>query len=312
LGGDLIVIRTQLNGIFLSYYFNGVKKREIASIAQGDTVVHLYANKLKAINIFIPTRDEQQKIADCLTSLDELIDAENKKLEALKAHKKGLMQKLFPAEGKVNPQVRLGVCTDDWAIRKLDDLGIATGGTAIESEFVADGKYRVISIGSYSENSIYTDQNIRANLSSKTQNRILNKGDLAMILNDKTSKGNIIGRVLLIDEDDAYVYNQRTQRIQPHHAEYDSDFLYHLFNAPEVRAKIVKQAQGNTQIYVNWSAIRELAYRVPSRPEQTLIGVFFRNLDDKITAQSEKIQALKLHKKGLMQGLFPSTQEVTK
>ena len=99
LGGDLIIIRTQVNGIFLSYYLNGAKKYEIANIAQGDTVVHLYANKLMRVKIGLPQSTEQQKIADCLSSLDDLITAEEKKLEALKSHKKGLMQKLFPAEG---------------------------------------------------------------------------------------------------------------------------------------------------------------------------------------------------------------------
>ena len=79
-----------------------------------------------------------------------------------------------------------------WEQRKLGDFGKATGGTSIESEFSEDGKYKVISIGSYSEDSVYRDQGIRAIESEKTKNRILNEGDLTMILNDKTASGNII------------------------------------------------------------------------------------------------------------------------
>ena len=101
LGGDLNVIRSNHNGIFISYYLNGLKKNDIAKIAQGDTVVHLYPSQLEQIEIIIPKAVEQQKIADCLSSIDELIAAQTQKLDALKAHKKGLMQQLFPSLDEV-------------------------------------------------------------------------------------------------------------------------------------------------------------------------------------------------------------------
>ncbi|WP_160808744.1 restriction endonuclease subunit S [Nitrosomonas sp. HPC101] len=97
LGGDLNIIRSNLNGVFLSYYLNNAKKKEIARLAQGISVVHLYSSQLQRLNINVPGLPEQQKIADCLTSIDELVTAQTQKLDALKAHKKGLMQQLFPA-----------------------------------------------------------------------------------------------------------------------------------------------------------------------------------------------------------------------
>ena len=98
LGGDLNVIRSEQNGIFLSYYLNGALKYEIAKVAQGDTVVHLYKHNLENLDLALPPLlEEQQKIADCLSSVDELITAQAQKIENLKAHKKGLMQQLFPA-----------------------------------------------------------------------------------------------------------------------------------------------------------------------------------------------------------------------
>lgn len=96
LGGDLNIIRTKLNGVFLSYYLNNAKKREIAQMAQGISVVHLYSSQLKSLKIQIPSKLEQQKIASCLASLDELITKQTEKIEQLKQHKKGLMQGLFP------------------------------------------------------------------------------------------------------------------------------------------------------------------------------------------------------------------------
>lgn len=169
-----------------------------------------------------------------------------------------------------------------WEQRKLEDFGKATGGTSIESEFSEDGVYKVISIGSYSENSVYNDQGIRAIKSDKTSNRVLNRNDLTMILNDKTTSGNIIGRVLLIEESGIYVYNQRTERIEINLDEYDPVFLYEMLNAPNIREKIIKQAQGNTQIYVNWTTISLLEYMIPSKEEQVKIGEHLHGISNLI------------------------------
>ena len=207
------------------------------------------------------------------------------------------------------PKLRFPQYTDEWEQRKLKDFGKATGGTSIESEFSDDGKYKVISIGSYSEDSVYRDQGIRAIESEKTKNRVLNEGDLTMILNDKTASGNIIGRVLLIEKSGVYVYNQRTERIEIDHEKFDSLFIYEMLNAPNVRDKIIKQSQGNTQIYVNWPTIAETDYLVPKIEEQRYLGKFFYNLDNLITLHQRKVEDLKKNKKGLLQKMFPKEGE---
>ena len=102
LGGDLNIIRTKMNGVFLSYYMNNAKRTDIAKLAQGISVVHLYSNQLKKLNIYVPELPEQREIADCLSSIDDLITAQAQKVEALKAHKKGLMQQLFPSPDEAN------------------------------------------------------------------------------------------------------------------------------------------------------------------------------------------------------------------
>lgn len=192
-----------------------------------------------------------------------------------------------------------------WEQHKLGEFGKATGGTSIESEFEELGKYKVISIGSYSETSKYTDQGIRANKTHKTESRILNKNDLTMILNDKTASGNIIGRVLLIDADDSYVFNQRTERIEVYENEYLPDFLYQLLNADNVREKIIRASQGNTQIYVNWTSISELSYEIPvSKHEQRKIADLFNQLDHLITLHQREIEKLKNIKKSCLEKMF--------
>lgn len=207
------------------------------------------------------------------------------------------------------PNVRFKGFTENWEQRKLGDFGKATGGTSIESEFSEDGIYKVISIGSYSENSVYNDQGIRAIKSDKTSNRVLNRNDLTMILNDKTTSGNIIGRVLLIEESGIYVYNQRTERIEINLDEYDPVFLYEMLNAPNIREKIIKQAQGNTQIYVNWTAISLLEYMIPSKEEQVKIGEYLHSISNLITLHQQKCDETKELKKYMLQNMFPQKDE---
>jgi type I restriction enzyme S subunit len=99
LGGDLNIFRSPLNGSFLAYYIRGNLQSEVSKVAQGDSVVHLYPAQLERLQLSVPpTVEEQQKIADCLTALDDLIRVHGARVEALKVHKRGLMQQLFPQE----------------------------------------------------------------------------------------------------------------------------------------------------------------------------------------------------------------------
>ena len=189
-------------------------------------------------------------------------------------------------------------------------MGHATGGIPIESEFSKDGVYKVISIGSYSTDNTYHDQGIRAIKSEKTKSRLLNKNDLTMILNDKTTiEKNIIGRTLLIEESGVYVYNQRTERIELDITQFDPSFIYEELNAPHIRQKIIAQSQGNTQVYVNWSSISQLVYSIPSLSEQQKIGSFFRKLDDLLALHQRQTQKLTELKQGLLQNMFPREGE---
>ncbi|WP_419653078.1 restriction endonuclease subunit S [Thiolapillus sp.] len=99
LGGDLNIFYSPMNGMFLAYYIRGNLKFEISKVAQGNSVVHLYTTQLEKLKLAVPPYPkEQQKIAHCLSSLDEVIGLESHKLDTLKNLKKGLMQQLFPQE----------------------------------------------------------------------------------------------------------------------------------------------------------------------------------------------------------------------
>ena len=98
LGGDINIIRTNHDGIFLSYYLNIIAKMKIASLAQGVSVIHLYASQLKSLKIKHPPLQEQQKIAQTLSTADKEIELLKEELEVLKEQKRGLMQRLLTGE----------------------------------------------------------------------------------------------------------------------------------------------------------------------------------------------------------------------
>jgi len=102
LGGDLNVISSPLDGAFLAYFLSGARKRAIAEMAQGNTVVHLYPSQLETLSLSIPSEPEQRKIANCLQAADELILKQSEWIGQLVEHKQGLLQRLFPVIGEVD------------------------------------------------------------------------------------------------------------------------------------------------------------------------------------------------------------------
>jgi type I restriction enzyme S subunit len=95
LGGDINIIRSKEDGVFLAYYLGSAKRKNIARLSQGYSVVHLYSSQLKLLKLFLPSFPEQQKIAEFLTSLDEKISAVASELSHVKTFKKGLLQQMF-------------------------------------------------------------------------------------------------------------------------------------------------------------------------------------------------------------------------
>jgi type I restriction enzyme, S subunit len=98
LGGDITILRScnnNSNNIFYAYYLSNYKKDEIASYAQGSTIVHLYYSHIKDMIIDLPSFQEQEKIANFLSSIDDKIQLVAKQMEQLREWKKGLLQKMF-------------------------------------------------------------------------------------------------------------------------------------------------------------------------------------------------------------------------
>ncbi|MFN6184293.1 MAG: restriction endonuclease subunit S [Burkholderiales bacterium] len=140
-------VQTDLSREYLYYFiFSSQCQSYFLDNAAGSGVLNLNAEIIKTLSIQYPKSSEQQKIADCLSSLDDLISAQAQKIDALKTHKKGLMQQLFPAEGETVPKLRFPEFSWDWIPYKIGDfIESYCGGAALTpSDFSLTPDYEVI------------------------------------------------------------------------------------------------------------------------------------------------------------------------
>jgi len=302
LGGDLNVIRSKLDGPFLTYYLNGPKKRDIAKVAQGDTVVHLYPSQLEQLGIAFPSPAEQQKIAECLTTLDEVIAAQSQKLAALKTHKKGLMQQLFPRAGETLPRLRFPEFHDapEWDQKPLGEVSDVLMCKRIFAEETNPNKgvpfFKIGTLGGVPDAFIsgekFEDYKSRYNFPRKSEVLITCSGT--------------VGKCLPYNGKDAYFQDSNIVWIDNPTLEVSNEFLLMLLydvNWGRLNSTTITRIYGPD--------LRGLAIRFPEdKREQHRIATCLTSLDDLITAQSAKLSALKTHKRGLMQQLFPSPEEV--
>jgi type I restriction enzyme, S subunit len=303
LGGDLNIIRSGQNGIFLSYQFNGALKSEIAKIAQGDTVVHLYPTQMELLDVAIPSAQEQQKIADCLSSIDELIAAEARKLDVLKDHKKGLIQQLFPAEGETAPRLRFLEFKDagEWAIRVLGE---------VMTERNQSPKENVPLFSLTIENGVTpkTERYERSFLVKDEEGayKLMLPDDFAY--NPMNLRFGAIGRHSGTEN----VAVSKYYNIFFCDGTVDSRFCEIYFKSDGMIAFYDNMASGSLieKRRVHFSDFVRFNILFPLLPEQQTIADCLSSIDELIVAQTRKIDALEKLKKGMMQRLFPVLDEV--
>ena len=305
-----------LNPLFLLEY---VKRKDfyerLGETADGSRKARrIHVETFLSFSIALPTPDEQKKIASCLSSLDDLISAESRKLDALKDHKKGLMQQLFPREGETVPRIRFPEFRTTGAWKGVD-LGSKTtkvgsgitpnggdknykqsGRPFVRSQNVGWGELILDDVA-------FIDEETHCSFSS-TEIKVLD-----VLLN---ITGASIGRSAVADGRIAGGnVNQHVSIIRVKAAELNHFYLSQYLISPEGQKQIDSfQAGGNRQ-GLNFAQIR--AFTIPLPPkvcEQHRIASCLSSLDDLISSQTQKLEALKTHKKGLMQQLFPSQEEV--
>lgn len=259
--------------------------------------------------MYFPDKSEQQRIADCLSSLDERIAAETTKLDRLKDHKKGLLKQLFPAEGETLPQLRFPEFRDGegWQKRFLDEYAeVVRGGSPrpIDNFLTTerDG-LNWLKIGDINKEAKYvvaTMEKVRAEALSKT--REINPGDL--ILSNSMSFGRpYISKIKACIHDGWIAIKKISKKLYV-------EYIYYLISSPFSQQYFTSNAAGSGVQNLNADIIKSLPILFPNILEQQRIADCLSSLDALIASQTQKIDLLKDHKKGLMQQLFPCIDEV--
>ena len=304
LGGDINVIRTPHNGVFLSYYLNNAKKDDIAKIAQGVSIIHLYNDQLKNLRITLPSIEEQNKIADCLTALDELIAATNEKLEQMKVYKKGLMQKLFPAKGKKLPELRFKEFEKDgeWEVKKLGDIFSLIRNGAMYNTNNTSG-FPMSRIETISNGVIDYD---RVGYSeTELKDYRLNEGD---ILFSHINSLAHIGKVAYYDGSKVLYHGMNLLVLRCEMSFYPL-YIFYLLNTEEMKIALRSIAKrAINQASISTKELAQLLVYIPQKEEQRKIADCFTSIDEMINQYTNKVSFLEVYKKGLMQQMFPHVE----
>lgn len=274
-----------VHSLLFSYYFRTpqliVQFRRFSQGLVKDTL-NLKFPAFAQISVPVPTYREQQKIADCLSSLDELIAAQARKVEALKIHKKGLMQQLFPREGEAQPRLRLLEFQDagEWKRQSLEQL----------SETISSGRDKSAQDGAFD---LYGSTGIigKTNRFSFSGKYILvaRVGANAGLLTRATGKFGVTDNTLVI-------VLKPLQHI---------DFVFFYLD----QIGLNKMIFGSGQPLITGGQLKAINIQLPNKEEQQRIASCLSSLDTLIVAATKELDSLKAHKQGLMQQLFPSAEE---
>lgn len=233
---------------------------------------------------------EQNKIADCLTSLDKLIAAENEKLNSIKDHKIGLMQKLFPHDDEAMPALRFPkfAGSEVPAFKMIGEISkVTTGGKDTQNK-VEDGQYPFF---------VRSQSVARIDTYSYDGEAILTSGDGVGVGENYhyvTGKFDFHQRVYCIYGFKSCVYGK---------------FLYYQFSA-RFKKRVKAMSAKNSVDSVRMAMITEMLVWLPGIDEQKYIADFLSAIDNAINAQALRIQNLNSHKISLVQALFPSAIEL--
>ncbi|MDR0801479.1 restriction endonuclease subunit S [Fluviicola sp.] len=305
---SLVVNDDQVNLFW--YYWIAFNKNELIKRSSGSTFPEIGKNEIIQITALVPSIKEQKKIASCLSSLDEVITAQSQKLELLKDHKKGLMQNLFPTQGEKTPKLRFKEFKEEWVEKALGEVANVSklAGYEFTKHIVYENKGNIIALRGL---------NIKNNKLELSDVKYIDNSELSKLSRSKLFIDDLmftyigtIGEVALIDENNKYYLAPNVSRIRADKSKVNPQFLLQYFNVPDFKEKeIAKYISSSSQPALTMENVRKFSIHLPTLPEQQKIASCLSALDELIKSQTEKIEQLKLHKKGLMQGLFPKMND---
>ena len=265
---------------------------------------------LASIHVALPRKPEQQKIADCLGSLDDLIAAEGRKLEALRQHKQGLMQQLFPQPGETVPRLRFPEFREagEWEEVTLGTLLDRPPDYGVNAPAVpfSESLPTYIRITDINDDGQFAS---RARVSvdiAATDEQYLEDGDIVL-----ARTGASVGKSYRYREEDGrLVYAGFLIRVRPNPERLLSQFLAAYLSTWSYWDWVSLTSARSGQPGINATEYASIPLPLPpdrrTLAEQQKIADCLTSIDDQLNAQARKLDTLKQHKQGLLQQLFPS------
>jgi type I restriction enzyme S subunit len=280
-------------------------KRHITSGARSNGLLNISKDTFFDVEIPTPDPAEQQKIAECLSSVDELMAAQARKVDALKTHKKALMQQLFPREGETQPRLRFPEFQNagEWEETRLGQLGGLVSGLTYSPDDVRESGLLVLRSSNVQNGEITLDDTVYVDPAIKGAN--LSQPNDILICVRNGSKA-LIGKSALISDGMPLCTHGAFMTVFRAEA---PRFVFQLFQTARYQKQVAGDL-GATINSINGGQLLKYKFFVPKPDEQKRIATCLCSLDALITAEAQKLEALKTHKKGLMQQLFPSPEEI--
>jgi len=307
---SVLVAREDYDVSFLNYFSQQPKVSQSFLECSIGIVIEKMLFKLNdwlKKEFLFPPLIEQQKITNCLSSIDELITAHCQKYDTLKTHKKGLLQQLFPADGETVPKLRFPEFQDarKWIEIPLKKVFSIFQGFAFSSkDSVKDGvrwlKIADVSIQHMNHN---TPSYLPSTHKDKHAKFSVKQGDYVIAL----TRPILSKQLKMAPVDKVFHGALLNQRVGKLITTQNIAFVYFLLQTSKVISDIEKSISGSEPPNLSVQQIEDIKTSIPSSSkEQQKIADCLSSLDDLITAQAQKIESLKTHKKGLMQQLFPA------
>ena len=308
-GIRLVVDEKLFRKYFIYTLINSINFRALVEkTATGSTRKRIGLDDLKNLPMIVPKPEEQQKIADCLSSLDRLITAHTQKHEALKAHKKGLMQQLFPAEGETVPKLRFPEFRDagEWKVSTIEEIGtVSSGGTPSRSKndyWNGNIPWVTTTLIDFNIIALANESITSAGLHNSSA-KIFPKNTILMAM---YGQGKTRGKVAILGI--AAAINQACAAITLKKG-INTNFVFQNLAARYDEIRKISNQGGQENL--SGTLIKNISFAYPDvkTKEQQKIADCLSSIDELIAAQAQKIESLNTHKKGLMQQLFPAAGE---
>jgi len=292
LGGDLNIMRfDKQDGAFMSYQLNGKRKYDIARVAQGVSVVHLYPEHLKSIKVVLPELEEQQKIVNLLSLIDERIATQNKIIEKLESLIKGLNDSLYKRYG-------------DSIRTTFAKLGYSYSGLSGKSaEDFGTGKPFIPYLNVYSNNIVNENDYQYVRINDGEKQNIVQYGDVLFTLSSETPEEVGVGSVYLgIDEVflNSFCFGFH---IENKELAYPPYFSYYVSSTP-FRKFIYPFAQGSTRFNLCKADFEKTSIKLPSLENQKHIYAILNRITEKIETEKSLLEHYTTQKQYLLHQMF--------